>query len=182
MSQAETKTDAKAEVKKEPKKNGIIAKIKSVKHLDIIIAAVVVIIMLIIYFSTFLSSPDTKGDNKTDTPTTNSDYCAQTVLQLETKLSQVSGVGNVSVLVNWEYSEELVPAYSTNSSGSTTVVTTGGQIYILKTIYPTPKGVIIICDGASNITIKMNLISAVSSYFGIPENTITVLARSNNQN
>ena len=43
----------------------------------------------------------------------------------------------------------------------------------------TPEGVIIICDGGNNIAVKMKLISAVAAYFGISENKINVLAKSN---
>ena len=178
MSKPEIKNDTGADKKSSGKAKGIIDKIKSIKRLDLIIAGVAVAVMLIIYFTTFIapSGEDVKtlpaGDVKTD-------YCNAVVFELENKLSQVSGAGNVVVLINWESSVEQVPAASTGSTGSSSVITVGGQVYVLKSVYPKPIGVIIICDGANNISIKMSLISAVSSYFGIPENTITVLARLN---
>ena len=178
MSKPDEKKDT-ALVKKPQKIKGLIGKIKSIKHIDMIIAGVAVVIMLIIYFTTFIK-PDEKPSGDTSAGSDGRlDYCSAVVRELESNLSQMSGAGKVLVLINWESSVEQIPAHSTGSSGSTSVITVGGQIYVLKTVYPKPVGIIIICDGANNISIKMNLISAVSSYFSISENTIIVLARAN---
>lgn len=75
------------------------------------------------------------------------------VEELESKLSQTEGVGEVSVLIYWSE-------------------TAGGD----ESVY-SPEGVIIICDGGNDIAVKMKLISSVAAYLGISENKINVLAR-----
>ena len=129
---------------------GIFAKIKSIKHIDVIIAVLAVVIMLFIYFGTSCSSDKKTGISQTGGEY---DYYTETVRQLETKLSRIEGVGDVYVLVNW----------STDGAEE-------GE-------FPKPEGVIIICDGGNDIAVKLKLISSVASYFGIDENKINVLAK-----
>lgn len=130
----------------------IFAKIKSIKHIEIIIAVIAIVIMLVIYFGTSCS-PDEK--TSIEPLPGEYDYYTETVRELETKLSQIDGVGDVSVLVNWSQEAEET------SNG-----------------LPKPEGVIIICEGGNNISVKLKLISSVASYFGISENKINVLAKS----
>ena len=151
-------------------------KIKSIKHIEIIIALTAIMIMLLIYFSNSCGS-----DKKTviQGNTSEYDYCSSTIIELESKLSKIDGVGEVSVLINWTTSTEYVPAYSGTNSGNSSIVTEGDNVYIVKEVYPLPEGVIIICDGGNNLMVKMKLISAVASYFGIEEYKINVLGKSN---
>ena len=77
------------------------------------------------------------------------------VRELETKLSQSEGAGEVCVLIYGKGTAEG------------------------KDILYVPEGVIIICDGGNDIAVKMRLISSVAAYLGISENKINVLAKSN---
>lgn len=132
--------------------SALAAKIKKLKHVEILVALTAVALMLLIYFGSSCSSSENASINGGNGEY---DYYADVVKELEYKLSQIEGVGEVSVLVYWpEYEGDEV-------SGST------------------PEGVIIICDGGNNIAVKMKLISAVAAYFGISENKINVLAKSN---
>lgn len=133
-----------------------VAKIKSIKHIEKIIAVLAVVIMLLIYFGTSCSP---KEKTSIEQNTGEYDYCTDTVKELEAKLSQIEGVGEVSVLVNWTNDAEV--------SNTDTV-----------TSFPRPEGVIIICEGGNNLSVKLKLISSVASYFGISENKINVLAKS----
>lgn len=156
---------------KKAKPSGMFAKIKSIKHIEIIIAVVVVAIMLLIYFTSFSS------EASDDAMVTSNELTYYSIVkqELEEKLSLIDGAGEVAVLISWSESEEYVLAYSISSTGSSAVVTNGGEIFILKTIYPEPTGVVVICEGAGNFAIKLDIISAVSAYFGIDENIIIVL-------
>lgn len=132
-------------------------KIKSVKHIEIIVAVLAVAVMLLVYFGTSCGSSEKSGIEPSGGEY---DYYASTVKELERKLSEIEGVGDVSVLVNWsEISSE---------TGST-----------VEGKFVKPEGVIIICEGGNNISVKVKLISSVASYFGIDENKITVLAKTN---
>lgn len=132
-----------------------VAKIKSIKHIEIAIAVIAVVIMLLIYFGTSCSPKEKTGIEQSKSEY---DYCTDTVRQLEAKLAQIEGVGEVSVLVNWTTDTEVT---------NTDTVS-----------FPKPEGVIIICEGGNNLSVKLKLISSVASYFGISENKINVLAKS----
>ena len=132
--------------------SALAAKIKKLKHVEILVALTAVALMLLIYFGSSCSWSENASINGGNGEY---DYYADVVKELEYKLSQIEGVGEVSVLVYWPEHE------GDEVSGST------------------PEGVIIICDGGNNIAVKMKLISAVAAYFGISENKINVLAKSN---
>ena len=120
------------------------------KHAGLIAAALAVGAMLLIYFGKSCFSSENAGINGGGGEY---DYCAGVVEELESKLSQTEGVGEVSVLIYWSE-------------------TAGGD----ESVY-SPEGVIIICDGGNDIAVKMKLISSVAAYLGISENKINILAR-----
>lgn len=136
--------------------------IKGIRHIEIVIAIIAVLIMLFVYFS---SNSCSASSEKTGISGSDSeyDYCAEVVRELETKLSEVDGVGEVVVLVSWKDSM-------------------GEDNGIQNSNFPIPEGVIIICDGGNNIAVKLKLIESVAAYFGISENKISVLAKNNIQN
>ena len=109
--------------------------------------------MLLVYFTNSCGNNENSGIS---TDEGEYDYCTRVVEELETKLSEIEDVGEVSVLISW-----------TSTADST------------ENAYPKPEGVIIICDGGDNISVKVRLISSVASYFGIAENKINVLTKSN---
>ena len=126
------------------------AKLKKLRHVEILAALTAVALMLLIYFGSSCSSSENAGINGGNGEY---DYYTDVVAELEHKLSQIDGVGDVSVLVYWpERDEEDAAGYI-------------------------PEGVIIICDGGDDIAVKMKLINAVAAYFGISENKINVLAK-----
>ncbi|MBR6788325.1 MAG: hypothetical protein IKM44_00765 [Clostridia bacterium] len=125
-------------------------KIKNIRHIEIILAVVAVLIMLLIYFSNSCKITENSGIS---TSGNEYDYCTRVVDELENKLSEIQGVGDVSVLISWSYESDTAESI------------------------PKAEGVIIICDGGNNISVKMKLISSVSAYFGISENKINVLTK-----
>ncbi len=131
-------------------------KIRSVKHIEIVIAVIAVAVMLLIYFGSSCNSTQISGIQSGNDEY---DYCTEVVEELERKLSEIDGVGDATVLVSW--------SGPTTDDGKT---------------FPKPEGVIIICDGGNNLSVKLKLISSVSSYFGIDENKINVLAKGNKTN
>jgi len=116
-------------------------------------------------------------------------------------LSKISGAGNVDVMVTYETSKEIIPAYDiktvTNdiqekdSAGGTrnsredetdkTVAyedKSGTQKpIVLKEIEPVVKGVVVVADGADNIRVKEDICNAVAALVDIPIHKIQVFAR-----
>lgn len=122
--------------------------------------------------------------------------------RLETILSNINGVGDVKVFINYSESSETVAMYNENSKTSVTeetdtsggvrkVETTDSQkeiVYqesdgdktpiIQKTVEPKIEGAIITAKGASDINIKTNIIQAVEAVTGLATHKIQVFEMS----
>lgn len=122
--------------------------------------------------------------------------------RLENILSNINGVGNVKVFINYSESNETVAMYNENSKKSVTEETdTSGGIrkvestdsqkeivyqesdgnkipIIQKTIEPKIEGAIITAKGASDINIKTSIIQAVEAATGLATHKIQVFEMS----
>lgn len=118
--------------------------------------------------------------------------------KLEAILSQIQGVGEVKVFINYSESSEVVAMYNENSKSSTTEETdTSGEIRKVqetdsqkdiiyqenngtktpmtkKVIEPKIEGAIITAKGANNIDVKTNIIQAVEAATGLATHKIQV--------
>ena len=118
--------------------------------------------------------------------------------KLENILSNISGVGQVKVMVTYSQSSEIVPIYNESQTTSNTEEedTNGGKRTITennsnrevvmidengsktlitsKTLNPKIEGAIVIAQGAKNINIKSDIVNAVSSVTGLPEYKVQV--------
>lgn len=157
---------------------GIIAKIKSVKHIEVILAVVAVVVMLIIYVSTLAGGKE-KKTNAVDKP---NDYCAAMQADLTDVIASVHGAGKTKVLINWESGVEAVIAYVTSVNGNSStsapqLITEGGvtKPIVLKEIYPKALGVLIICEGGDNVAVKIEILNAVCVLLDITPDKIQVL-------
>lgn len=123
------------------------------------------------------------------------DYTSVLERKLEDILSELKGVGEVKVMITLEETEEVVPAFNTTKNNETTKetdsqggtrevvredmtiqVVTGdeGSPIVLKEIKPTIRGVIVIAEGADDLTVKEMLYEAVKTVLGIPGNRVEV--------
>ena len=115
--------------------------------------------------------------------------------KLENILKKISGVGDVCVLLTYSESSKFVPIYNTNSSitaveekdvngGIRTTETENiekdvvtdskSDIALEKTIMPTIEGVIVTANGASDSSVKGNIIAAVEAVTGVATHKIQV--------
>ncbi len=103
--------------------------------------------------------------------------------RLENILSNISGVGNVDVLITYNETEEIIPVYNKNGKKSTTnetdssggtrvvedsetseeVVLENNKIITQKTVSPKIEGAIITATGANNLNVKAYIIQAVEA-------------------
>lgn len=117
---------------------------------------------------------------------------------LETILSNISGVGNVKVMITYSETSKTVPVYNeqtseknteeTDSAGGTRKVTQtdtrkeviyeesdGSKTLITQSIIsPKIEGAIITAKGAANATVKENIILAVEAVTGLAAHKIQV--------
>jgi len=108
--------------------------------------------------------------------------------RLVATLSQMHGVGRVEAMVTVVGSPVLEIAYNieertvtqTAPNGSVNTTTTqvrvpilvNGQPLILKTIKPQVRGVVIVAQGANDLTVRFAMIRAVQAL--IPDNTVRI--------
>ncbi len=115
--------------------------------------------------------------------------------KLENILSQINGVGKVSVLLTYSESSSIVPIYNTSQSTSTTEEkdTSGGtrtitsednkkdvitdsssNIVTEKQVMPKIEGAIVTAQGAKDSNTKSNIIAAVEAVTGLANHKIQV--------
>lgn len=162
------------------------------KNLKIIILSIIVLIALIMFIGISDNTTSTKDSslNEDRTYQTTLEYCKQIENKLETLLSQIDGAGQVKVMITVDGSPELVYASDTdtktssNSNGTTStsssslIIVSGNgnsNALILTENLPAVKGVIIVSSGASNISIKLDILNAVSTLLDISTDQISVL-------
>lgn len=107
--------------------------------------------------------------------------------KMEKIFTQIQGVGNVKVLINYKSTQEAVLAkdisYSNNQGESNNSTATDERIVfssnsepvVLKEKYPEIQGVLIVAQGGDNIEIKNQLIRSTQALLGIEVNKIEVL-------
>ena len=112
-------------------------------------------------------------------------------------LSQIRGAGKVAVLITYDTGPEIVPAMSTNSDENIRDAITGGESNTQRSIHtvtepatvqgsgtqmpiilvekqPTIRGVVIVAQGAADISVRLQLQRAVRAVTGIEEDRIEV--------
>ena len=183
-------------------KSKLITKLKGIKHLNIILLTLLVALILIIWFADFGTNTNEK-QTSTSTSGTNalSDYTTLLETKLSKTLSQIEGAGNVDVMITLDGASQLILAYDTESrtnstdnttaSGTSTksnntttnstpiIITKNGQSepLVLSEIMPNIKGVVVVCEGANNIRVKLNILQAVQALLGVNSGQIEIFVK-----
>ena len=170
---------------------------KKIQYLAILL---VIIVILTIYFASS-GGIAKKQEDKTSKAGAQDQISVQEATtieqQLKYTLSQIQGAGQVEVMITYESSGEIVPAISVDKQTSTTtdsgdsgtsttntentqseVVTIGGSggnsALVLKEKSPEIRGVIVVAEGADNIAVKLNLLSAVQTLLNVSPDQVDV--------
>ncbi len=120
-------------------------KLKSIKHIEILIAVLFGVILLTLYLTT-INNADKNSSS------TSSGYSFQVESKLESVLSEIDGVGNVSVMVMLEEGTEL------NSE-----------------IVPKVNSVIVVAGGAKDYKVKLEILKACEALLNLPAENIEIL-------
>ena len=169
----------------------LFSKLKNIKHFEIIVAVLFCAILLVIYISTLNTDTTTQTDT---TSLTTEEYATFLENKLSSVLSDVNGAGKVSVMITLECGIEYVYATEseevtntttsddntttkTTSSENILLVTTSGKStpVVLKQNLPKVSGVIVVAYGASNISVRMELMNAVTSLLGVSAENVQIL-------
>lgn len=161
---------------------------KKMQYLAIVI---IIAVILTIYFSTLTGPKEEDAQNGAGVSTVaapNGDL----EQKLKTTLEKVEGAGRVEVIINYDSSAELVPAVSedldtsaTKGDGKTTetesrrtnIAKSSGSsdALILKERQPDVRGVIVVAEGADDISLKVRLLNAVTTLLDVAPNKVEIL-------
>lgn len=127
--------------------SGLWKRLKSIKHIEVIIAVLFALIVLLVYFSS-TANPEPNKQNISS----NSTYTSQVEAKLENLLSKIDGAGKIDVMVMCE-SEGVQPE---------------DQI-------PSIKSAVVVASGASDVFVRLEIIKAVEALLKIDAKNIEVL-------
>lgn len=160
------------------KLGNLFEKLKNNKTLQrILIISFAVIVSIILLVTTF----------KKDSANIEETYSADTVVAgLESRLSKtlslVDGAGDVSVVITVESGMETVLAMKTTTvqtingvETTETPILVNGKTVVLKENYPKIKGVLIVAEGAKNLSVLSRIQQATVSLLSINPNQIEIL-------
>lgn len=153
------------------------------KSLWLIIAALILGVVLILYGSTGTADSKSRAVSAGLSGESSSEFEVKLESRLKTLCEQVGGVSNVSVMITLESFAEQVYAQNLESSESETsrerrseYIQVGGDTLVpTKELSPCVRGVAIVCTGGDDAGIQLKLTKLVSSLFGIPSSSISVV-------
>ena len=167
-------------------------KIKRIKHWEIYAVAIVVVIMLGIYLSSMQGNKRSNTETVTTVTSGDNSYASQLENKLQSVLSCVAGAGHVAVMVMtdgegtaelaYDIQEKTVTQTGANGQEVTTttvektVVTKNGSPMILWTNPPTILGIVVVATGASDPSVRLNLLHAVQTLIGDQSVPIQILS------
>lgn len=118
--------------------------------------------------------------------------------KLKNILSQIDGAGEVDVMITYESSEEIQPAFNTNttteetkevdkqggertvttsSENKTMITSSANEPIVIKTNQPKINGVIVVATGAKDLTVKETLYSAVQTALQVQGHQVEIYTK-----
>ncbi len=163
-------------------------KVKSIKNFEIILCLIIIAVALLIYFSV----GQTEKNDAEGVAATESSLTDGLEDRLSEILSKIEGVGEVDVMITFSSTEEQVTASSNNSHSTTTQngenstttststespIISNQNVIVLQEKMPEIIGVIVVAEGADQIKVKLQILSAVSTALNINQNSIQIFTR-----
>lgn len=152
--------------------------VKNTKLLKIILIIILSVILVYVLFGNLFQT--TKSEKELDSV---EQYVKNLEDKLKETLSNVDGVGKVSVVISVESGMETVLATKTTTtetvSGKETVETpiiVNGKTVVIKNLYPKIVGVLIVAKGGDDIFVMKKIQQATTSLLNININQIEILA------
>jgi len=166
------------------KMNNIIEKIKNNKKLQILLLALVVCVILLVYVAYFIN--ETNEETITEesySASTTEKYVASLEDKLEKVLTNIDGVGKVSVAITvssgfvYEYAyEETSKGSLSSTTNSSNLILVNNEPVIISKIYPVISGVLVVAEGSENIGVKLNILESVQTLLDVANEDITILS------
>ena len=169
-------------------------KIQKVKNLNLVLGIATACIVLLCLFSMF-----GVNDNAVETKLESESYYKQVEDRLANVLSQIKGAGEVKVMINYSGTSEIITATTKNTSTDKTtdngsnsnrvteskteitepvIIQQNGEDVpvIIKEILPDIVGVIVVAEGAKDMSVKLNLVSAIQTLLNVSADKVEIFA------
>ena len=143
----------------------IIAKIRSVKNIEIYIAVALGVIVLAIALFGNVSTKNV-GENASG-----ESYIAEMEHKIVSVIQKIDGVGKVEVAITHDATNEAVYAYE---EGTNNLIFVKGEPVVIKTLPPKILGVVVVAEGADNPIVRMKINEAVVTLLDVDENRVQV--------
>ena len=157
----------------------LIEKFKNSKKFQYLIVALLSIVIIIVFCFNFTSNSNEMKTNDNDLVTY---YVSELENRLSENLSKVKGAGKVSVVISVKSGMETVLAMNTTKTITDegtlieeTPLIINGKTIVLKELYPEIIGVLIVAEGADNISVLKKIQQATTSLLDINLNQIEIL-------
>ena len=172
--------------------NDILENLKNLKigKKNLILVAIAIFIMVLLLVSEFLTPENTENISKENTEIYSSQYIEKTEKELEALLENISGAGEVKVMITLEncYENVFAKGYSEKNDSKTDsqkseseeeyiIIKNGSnneECLVVKVYEPTVKGVAVIAQGAGNTQVKNAITQTVCALFDISTAKVSV--------
>lgn len=172
--------------------NDILENLKNLKigKKNLILVAIAIFIMVLLLVSEFLTPENTESISKENTEIYSSQYIEKTEKELEALLENISGAGEVKVMITLEncYENVFAKGYSEKNDSKTDsqkseseeeyiIIKNGSnneECLVVKVYEPTVKGVAVIAQGAGNTQVKNSITQTVCALFDISTAKVSV--------
>ena len=152
----------------ETKATGLGEKLRSGKLFEIVAIAALALVVLLIFVMSFQKEGEEDAQ----------DYASLLSARLESVLSSIEGAGEVDVFVHVRSDGERVIAMQESVSADGTIVSepvlVGGDVVVLEEKKPEIPGVLVVAEGAADLSVRFNLLEAVASVLDIDQSIIKV--------
>lgn len=160
--------------------------LKKNRNIVLLFIAIFIFGIFLMFADKFQLDSKNKQNTENNINETKEEFYENTEQKLANILSNVKGVGEVKVMIEYSEGKESIMAENRKSEtnlqsdnnqnrNETEIAFSNNSPVLLKEIYPKVKGVIIVAQGGDNVEIKNQLISAVMSLLDLDANKIEVL-------
>lgn len=175
------------------------------RKIENLVVFLVILVITLIIINNIIKGDDKKEEknySNAELASTSSNEVVSDDLEkrLENILSKIDGVGDVSVLVTYSESSQIIPMYNESTSKSVTEETdTSGGVRTIeaedseksvvtgsdsnpvtqKSVNPKIEGAIVTAKGAGNSNVKANIVAAVEAVTGLATHKIQVFQSTN---
>ena len=160
----------------------------AVKKLNIGNNGILFVILLI--GAVLMLFPNKADKKEEDTPAVYEGLRLDDEARLEEILSEIKGVGSVSVMITYEGGIESEIAYDTNSSitrrgdgdkevnteenSDKQAVMSSGKPFVKRYAYPQVKGAVVVAEGADDAQVKQKIQEAVMTSLGLAAHKVCI--------